>query len=45
MKMTVIRVALLFAACTLIVVGIARGEPGIVLRKAAQICLECIGLS
>jgi hypothetical protein len=26
------------------IIGIARGESGIVLNKAIRVCLECIGL-
>ena len=40
----VIRVAIIAAASVMIWVGIARQEPGIVLKKATNICMECIGL-
>ena len=36
-------VILLFAIC-LIFIGIYRGEAGVVLKKATNICLECIGI-
>lgn len=39
-----VRAALLAASCGFIVYGAARGEAGIVLNKAVNICLECIGL-
>ncbi len=39
-----VTVGLLAAALALLAVGIATGEPGVVLQKAAQICTECIGL-
>ena len=35
---------LLTAALVLIGIGVALGEPAEVLRKAANICLECIGV-
>ena len=34
---------LLIAVC-LIAVGVAQGQPGQVLTKAINICLECVGL-
>ena len=34
---------LLLAIC-FIVIGIGRGEAGVVLKKAINICLECIGI-
>lgn len=39
-----VRIALLAAATVFIAVGISRGEAAIVLKKAVNICLECIGL-
>ena len=38
------RVVILVIASGLIVYGTARGEMEIVLNKAVNICLECIGL-
>lgn len=38
------RAAIAAAACAFIVYGAARGEMEIVLNKAVNICLECIGL-
>ncbi len=39
-----LRWGLLLAAPVLIVLGVLRGEALDVFRKAAQICLECIGI-
>lgn len=39
-----VRIALLAAAVTLLVVGVLRGEAATVLTKAVNICLECIGI-
>ena len=39
-----VRTAILGIACGFIVYGAARGEVDIVLSKAVNICLECIGL-
>lgn len=39
-----VRTAGLITACAFIVYGLARGEAGVVLNKAVNICLECIGL-
>ena len=36
--------AILFVAVTMLVYGIYRGEVSIVLNKAVNVCLECIGL-
>lgn len=41
---TPIRIACLLTACVFIVYGFARGEALVVLNKAVNICLECIGL-
>lgn len=39
-----VRTAGLITACVFVVYGFARGEAGVVLNKAVNICLECIGL-
>lgn len=44
---TVLRAARLIicaAAVAFIIIGVRRGEVAIVLKKAVNICLECIGL-
>lgn len=38
------RIILCTAAVAFIVYGFSRGEAAIVLKKAVNICLECIGL-
>ena len=40
-----LRILALAAAAALMILGIARGEAAIVLRKAVRICLECIGVA
>lgn len=42
--MTIARIALLLLAAAFITIGVTRGETAIVLKKAVNICLECIGL-
>ncbi len=39
-----IRYVILAMAIAGIIVGVARREPKVVLRKAANICFECIGI-
>lgn len=41
---TLLRAAGLLTACIFVIYGFARGEAGVVLNKAINICLECIGL-
>ncbi len=41
---TPLRIAGFLAACAFVVHGVRRGEALIVLNKAVNICLECIGL-
>lgn len=38
------RITCLLIACAFILYGFGRGEAGVVLNKAVNICLECIGL-
>jgi len=38
------RILICIAAVVFIIVGIQRGEISVVLKKAVNICLECIGL-
>jgi hypothetical protein len=37
-------ILLILAGVTLTALGIARGEMGIVLKKALYVCLECMGI-
>lgn len=39
-----LRLGALAAALALIGAGLAQGEPGSVMQKAVNICLECIGI-
>ena len=43
-RLTVVRAIILFAAVSMLLFGIFRGEPAVVLQKAVRICLECIGI-
>lgn len=36
--------SVLIAGAMFIIIGIARGEMDVVLRKAIMVCLECIGI-
>ncbi|MDL2206242.1 thioredoxin [Eubacteriales bacterium OttesenSCG-928-N13] len=44
MKRNVGAFILLALGVTFVVIGCLRGEPMTVLRKAATLCLECIGI-
>jgi hypothetical protein len=41
---TWISATLFFLGALSLAIGISRGEMGVVLRKAINICLECIGI-
>lgn len=43
-KNLVIRYSLLAAGTALLAVGLFRGEGLVVLQKAVNVCLECIGI-
>lgn len=43
-KLAWLRITGLLSACAFIIYGFIRGEAGVVLNKAVNICLECIGL-
>ncbi len=43
-KKNIIAAAVIFAGIVFAAIGIYRGEADVVLRKAVNICLECIGI-
>ncbi len=43
-RLSLLRAALLLAAVAFIAIGVARGEVLEVFRKAATLCLQCIGI-
>lgn len=43
-KTTLIRGGLLLLAAAFVAIGIMREEAAVVLQKAVNICLECIGI-
>lgn len=40
----ILTAALLALSVALITVGVAAGQPALVMQKAVQVCLECIGI-
>lgn len=40
----ILRTAGLVTGAAFVVIGLLRGEAGVVLQKAVRICLECIGI-
>ena len=43
-KRRIISIVILAAGIALIAAGVFRGELDVILRKAAVVCMECIGL-
>ena len=43
-KRTYAVLGLLALAAVLIAIGVTQGQPGMVLNKAINICMECVGL-
>lgn len=43
-KRRIIQLTILLAGAVMIVYGVCRGETSVVLNKAVNVCLECIGL-
>lgn len=43
-RLTLIRMFSILSAVALIIVGVLRSEHRVVLQKAVNICLECIGI-
>ncbi len=39
-----VRICTLILAAAFIILGVMRGEPLVVWKKAVKICLECIGI-
>lgn len=40
----ILTVLLLVLSVTMIVMGVLIGEPSVVFKKAANVCMECIGI-
>ena len=43
-KKNYVLAGLLVLAAVLIVIGVTQGQPGQVLNKAINVCLECVGI-
>lgn len=43
-KTNLITVLIIVGSFALIIAGIAKGEPSVVLNKAINVCMECIGI-
>ena len=43
-KQRIIGYAVVILSVSWIIIGICRGEDAVVMRKAVNICLECIGI-
>jgi len=43
-KAALIRTGILLLAAVFVLLGVMRGETAVVLQKAVNICLECIGI-
>lgn len=44
MKKKIAAIAVTISALTIMILGIYRGEVAVVLKKAVNICMECIGI-
>ena len=44
MKRNIISLILIFSGIAFIVIGIKNGDAADVMKKAAMICLECVGI-
>ncbi len=44
MKKKIAAIAVIISALTIMILGIYRGEVAVVLKKAVNICMECIGI-
>ncbi len=40
----ILRLGGLLCGAALVILGILRGEPALILQKAVKLCLECIGI-
>ena len=44
MKRNIPGIALVLTGAVLMGIGIALGQPGLVMTKAVRVCLECVGI-